>query len=264
VDTLVTNLTEKLRQLPMPLQANAAADPDTPTAALEATLSPEVPPAPPAPGSVDAPPPYVPPTSCLAPPQADGEIGRLGSYRVLKELGHGGMGAVYLAEDTGLQRQVALKVMLPSALVHVGARERFQREARAMAALKHEHIATVFQVSQDRDVPFLAMELLDGETLHERLRREGRLSVAEVLRIGREAAARLAAAHKRGLIHRDIKPGNLFLEGPGGRVKLLDFGLARELQAEQTPLTQEGAIVGTPAYMAPEQMRGLDLDGRAD
>src|SRR5207253_1657979 len=127
----------------------------------------------------------------------------------------------------------------------------FLREAQAGAAVEHDHIVHIYQVGEDRGVPFIAMQLLKGESLHGRLEREGQLPPAEVLRLGREIAEGLAAAHERGLIHRDVKPGNLWLEGPRGRAKILDFGLARA--AAGASLTQSGAIVGTPAYMAPEQ-----------
>src|SRR5262249_37030209 len=125
------------------------------------------------------------------------------------------------------------------------------------------HVVTIFQVGEDRGAPFLAMEFLEGEPLADRIRREGCLPLAEVLRIGRETALGLAAAHAHGLVHRDIKSANLWLEGPAGRGKLLDFGLAR-VEADQTHLTQLGMIVGTPAYMAPEQAEGKPVDQRCD
>jgi hypothetical protein len=190
------------------------------------------------------------------------ELGRLGHYRVLRVLGAGGMGVVFHAEDLQLKRPVALKAMRP-ALTGGAARQRFLREAQAMAAVKHDHVVTIYQVDQDRDVPFLAMEFLAGETLEDRLKREGKLPPAEVLRLGRETAEALAAAHERGLIHRDIKPANLWLEAPRGRVKVLDFGLARVLQ-DDAHLTQSGTVIGTPAYMAPEQARGEKVDQRCD
>src|SRR5262249_27717391 len=140
---------------------------------------------------------------------------------------------------------------------------RFLREARAVAALKHHHIVTIYQVGEDRGVPFLAMEFLEGEPLDARLQRETRLAVPEVLRIGREIAEGLAAAHERGLIHRGIKPANVWLEGEKGVAKLLDFGLARSA-GDGTQLTTAGAIVGTPAYMAPEQATGGGVDARCD
>ncbi len=199
----------------------------------------------------------------LSPPQAPDEIGRLGPHRVLQVLGAGGMGVVFRAEDPQLARQIALKVMLPALAASDSARQRFLREARAAAALKHDHVVTIYQVGEDRGLPFLAMELLEGEPLDLRLEREGKLPVAEVLRIGREIALGLAAAHRRELIHRDIKPANIWLEAETGRVKILDFGLARA--ADGGPqLTREGAIIGTPAYMAPEQAQGKPLDRRCD
>ncbi len=142
--------------------------------------------------------------------------------------------------------------MLPRVAVNESARQRFLGEARAAAKIKSDHVVTIYQVGEDRGVPFLAMEFLQGEPMDRRLRRGRRPSVAQLVRLGREMALGLAAAHERGLIHRDIKPGNVWLEMPTGRVKLLDFGLARAAGAD-THLTQSGAIVGTPAYMAPEQ-----------
>jgi eukaryotic-like serine/threonine-protein kinase len=214
----------------------------------------------------------------LAPAQQPDEIGRLGPYRVLKKLGAGGMGMVLLAEDALLKRKVALKVMLPNIAVNPQARERFLREARAAAAIEHPHIITIHQVGEDNGVPFLAMPLLKGESLDDRLKREKKLPINEAVRITCEMADGLAAAHAQGLIHRDIKPGNVWLEeqaqrpaagqaAPAARrpakVKVLDFGLARS-QADEVQITQSGAIVGTPAFMAPEQARGLHVDSRAD
>jgi len=199
----------------------------------------------------------------LAPAEKLDEIGRLGPYRVLKVLGAGGMGVVFRAEDPGLQRLVALKAMLPSIASSPSAKERFFREARAAAALKHPHIVSIYYVGEDRGAPFLAMEYLEGEALDDRLRRETRLPVPEILRIGREITEGLEAAHEKGLIHRDIKPANLWLEGKKGHVKILDFGLARAM-GDTTHLTQSGAIIGTPAYMAPEQAGGKPVDHRCD
>jgi eukaryotic-like serine/threonine-protein kinase len=214
--------------------------------------------------------------SMLAPPQAADEIGRLGPYRVLQVLGMGGMGVVFKAEDPGLDRIVALKAMLPQAAQKKSAKERFLREARAAAALKHDHVVSIFQVGEDRGIPFFAMEFLEGESLEDRLKRDP-LSIDEVLRIGREIADGLGAAHERDLIHRDIKPANIWLEKrsvrrkdgksdastkSAARVKILDFGLARGL-ADPT-ITQSGAIMGTPHYMAPEQANGERVDSRCD
>jgi hypothetical protein len=199
----------------------------------------------------------------LAPAQSPDELGRLGPYRVLRVLGAGGMGVVFQAEDPQLRRLVALKAMLPGLAANPSARERFLREARAAAALKHDHVVTIYQVGEDRGAPFLAMELLEGESLDDRLQRQGKLAIPEALRVGRELAEGLQAAHDKGLIHRDVKPANVWLEGVRGRVKILDFGLARA-PAGEPQLTQLGAILGTPAYMAPEQAAGRAVDLRCD
>ena len=205
----------------------------------------------------------------LAPPEAPDELGRLGPYRVLGRLGSGGMGVVFRAEDPQLRRHVALKVMLPHFAAKATAKARFLREARAQAAIEHDHVAAIFQVGEDRGVPFIAMPLLKGQSLADALRTNPRLPMAESLRIAREMADGLAAAHELGLVHRDIKPANVWLEGDRRRVKILDFGLARAVDDERDgqttgPLTQTGAVIGTPAYMSPEQARGEPLDTRSD
>jgi tRNA A-37 threonylcarbamoyl transferase component Bud32 len=198
--------------------------------------------------------------------QAQGppEPSRLGDFRILRRLGAGGMGVVYLAEDTRLGRRVALKVLRPELAAQEVYRRRFLREARAAAAVRSDHVVTVYHVGEDGGAPYLAMELLPGRSLDAWLRAGHRPSPAEAARIGRQAAEGLAAAHARGLVHRDVKPGNLWLEDVAGgwRVKVLDFGLAR--LAAEGPLTQTGLVVGTPAYMAPEQAAGQAVDGRAD
>jgi serine/threonine protein kinase len=199
----------------------------------------------------------------LAPPEADDEIGRLGPYRVLRSLGAGGMGIVFLADDPHLRRQVALKVLRPELAASKIARQRFLREARALAALVHDHIVAIHHVGEEGDAPYLVMPILQGETLAARLQREPTPPLREVLRIGREIATGLAAAHRQGVVHRDIKPGNVWLEAGTGRVKLLDFGLARGPGVEGE-VTTAGAVLGTPAYMAPEQARGEATDERSD
>jgi serine/threonine protein kinase len=212
----------------------------------------------------------------LAPAEKPDEIGRLGGYRVLSVLGEGGMGVVFKAEDPRLKRLVALKVMKPDKTANQVSRQRFIKEGESAASLQHDHIVTIYRVDEDRRIPFLAMQFLEGESLDERLRREGKLPVEEIIRIGREAADGLGAAHDKGLIHRDIKPANIWLEtlpgAPalgrgrfGGRVKILDFGLARAVADQSQHLTQTGTVVGTPDYMAPEQARtGQTLDARCD
>ncbi|MBI1916569.1 MAG: serine/threonine protein kinase [Planctomycetes bacterium] len=200
----------------------------------------------------------------LAPPQGADELGRLGPYGILKVLGTGAMGVVFLAEDPHLKRLVALKVMRPSLAASAEFHRRFLREARLAAAIEHEHIVPIYQAGEDRGVPFLAMKLLRGETLEDRLRRTGgRLPLPEVLRIGREVAEGLAAAHAQGLIHRDVKPANVGLEAGRDRVKIVGFGLARGTGSD-AHFTQAGAVIGTPAYMAPEQANAEDVDARCD
>jgi serine/threonine protein kinase len=175
------------------------------------------------------------------------------------------MGIVFQAQDAQLKRLVALKVMKPSLAAQDDYHRRFLREAQLAAAIDHEHIITIYQVGEDRGVPFLAMKLLQGESLEERLTRSGggKLPMPEVLRIGREVAEALAAAHSRGLIHRDIKPANIWLEAERDRVKIVDFGLARGNGAD-AHFTQAGAVIGTPCYMAPEQANAAEVDGRCD
>ena len=208
--------------------------------------------------------------SLLRPPQAAGELGRLAHFAVTRLLGRGGMGAVFAADDLLVRRQVALKVMRPEFTSHPEARERFLREAQTAGGLEHDHVIPVYQVAEDNGVWFIAMPLLKGEALDERLKREGRLPIPAVLKLGRETAEGLAAAHAQGLVHRDVKPGNLWLEGTGEaggagfrRVKILDFGLARAVQDDQH-LTAAGGVLGTPAYMAPEQASGAEVDHRTD
>jgi serine/threonine protein kinase len=206
------------------------------------------------------------------------EIGRLGSYRLLEVIGNGGMGVVFRAEDEALRRPAAVKVMRAELAADPGSRARFLREARAAAALNHEHVVTVYQVGEEGGIPFLVMQWLRGFSLDELLRRTGILQVRVVLRFGRQIALGLAAAHARGLLHRDIKPANLWVEWPedlavrpdarpealtAARIKILDFGLAR-CDAEEGQITCSGAAVGTPAYMASEQAAGLPVDARSD
>ncbi len=200
--------------------------------------------------------------SFLAPAVQKDEIGRLGIYRVLHLLGKGGMAYVFLAEDMTLGRRVALKVMRQDLDNDPNASERFLREARLMASIRHEHLITVYQVGQEGRVAYLAMEWLQGETVEDRSERLGALPLPDILRIGRQVASGLAAIHQKGLIHRDLKPSNIWLE-ENGSVKILDFGLARFIQ-DDSRLTQTGVIVGTPAFMSPEQARGGKMDARSD
>jgi hypothetical protein len=203
------------------------------------------------------------PFAFLKPALQPDELGRLADFRVLQLIGQGGMGIVFRAEDARLRRVVALKVMQPRFASETRIRQRFLGEAQAMAALKSDHVVTVYEVGVAGDFPFLAMEFLEGETLDSLQKRVGQFPLAQVVRIGKEAACGLAAAHARGLVHRDVKPSNLWLEAPTGRVKVLDFGLAR-LNSGDRQVSQPGLIVGTPAFMAPEQARGEAVDYRAD
>ncbi len=195
---------------------------------------------------------------------------RVGDYLVMERRGAGGMGAVFLAEDVVLRRKVAIKAMLPDLAADAQNRERFLREARAAAAVEHDNVVPILHVGQAPDgTPFIVMPFLKGESLDDRLKRERVAPVELVLKVAREVADGLTAAHAQGLIHRDIKPANVWLEGEADapqqvrRCKVLDFGLARQLGAGEIEITARGAILGTPAYMAPEQARGEPLDARA-
>jgi serine/threonine protein kinase len=172
------------------------------------------------------------------------------------------MGVVLEAEDPALGRRVAIKILNERLATNPRAKERFLREARAAAAIRHDNVVGIYQVNEHDGTPYIVMPLLQGESLEQRLRR-GFLSPDEVIRVGREIAEGLAAAHAIGLVHRDVKPANVWLEAPNGRVKLLDFGLAR-LDSGVDGLTETAVLVGTPHYMAPEQAEGLPVDHRAD
>ncbi len=200
----------------------------------------------------------------LDPPHPDqpGILGRLGPYEVLEVLGQGGMGVVLKARDPALDRTVAIKVLTPALAHGATARRRFAREARAVAAVGHEHIVAIHAVDEFRGLPYLVMQYIPGRALQERLDASGPLGVPEILRIGTQAARALAAAHAQGVVHRDIKPANILLENCIERVKLTDFGLARAI--DDASLTQSGIIAGTPQYMAPEQARGEPVDARSD
>ncbi|MBA4189143.1 MAG: hypothetical protein C0467_14190 [Planctomycetaceae bacterium] len=206
----------------------------------------------------DAPPAFHPPTQ-------PGDLGRLGRYRILKPLGKGGMGAVYLGFDDVLERKIAIKVLTPKFAANKVARDRFLREARTAASVSSPHVVSIIDVGEDLGIPYIAMEYLQGIPLDRYLATHSKLSLRQVLRIGQEVARGLAAAHAAGLVHRDIKPANLWLEAPHGRVKILDFGLAKETEPQADGgVTQAGQVVGTPAFMSPEQARGDTVDARTD
>lgn len=195
---------------------------------------------------------------------------RLGIYLVHSLLGRGGMGEVYLAEDTDLGRKVALKV-LPKEFTNDEQRlQRFRQEARTASGLKHRNIITIYAVGQEEDIYFIATEYVPGSTLRQRLTDSGRLEAREALDVAMQIASALEAAHRAGIVHRDVKPENIIFE-PDGTAKLLDFGIAKlteNLTAQATgtelPKTEQGIILGTPAYMSPEQARHQPLDGRSD
>lgn len=198
----------------------------------------------------------------LEPTNEPDVLGRLGGYDVLEIIGHGGMGVVLKAFDRELQRCVAIKVLAPHLAQSPLAKKRFAREAQAAAAVVHPHVLAIHQVQPNGRLPFLVMPLVAGESLAERLAIQGTMELKEILRIGMQAAAGLAAAHEQGLVHRDVKPANILLEKGVERAVLTDFGLARA--ADDVSLTRWGIIAGTPQYMSPEQARGEPLDGRSD
>jgi hypothetical protein len=202
------------------------------------------------------------PPTFLGPPAQLGELGTLGPYRVLSVVGRGGMGVVLKALDERLDRVVAVKVLAPQLAASATARRRFDREARAAAAVTHEHVVAIHDVGEAEGLPYLVMQYIAGVSLEQRLDRTGRLELAEVLRIGMQTAAGLAAAHARGLVHRDVKPANILLENGVERVKLTDFGLARA--GDDASISHSGVVAGTPQYMAPEQASGDAVDPRSD
>jgi eukaryotic-like serine/threonine-protein kinase len=199
---------------------------------------------------------------CLSPSTRPGAVGRLAHYDVLQLLGRGGMGVVLKAFDEKLQREVAIKLLAPALCGSDTARKRFVREARAAAAVRDGSVVAIYDVEETGPYAFLVMEFIAGISLDERIKDKGPLELKEILKIGMQSAEGLAAAHKQGLVHRDIKPGNILLESDAQRVKITDFGLARA--TDDISLTQSGVIAGTPTYMAPEQARGETVDHRAD
>lgn len=198
----------------------------------------------------------------LAPCDTPGRMGRLGVYEIIEVIGRGGFGVVLKAYDTKLQRVVAIKLLSPSLANNTNAVKRFLREARAAAAISHEHVVTVFAVEEANSPPYLVMECIVGKSLQQKIDQTGPLETTEILRIGMQIAEGLAAAHRQGLVHRDIKPANILLENGVERVTLTDFGLARAI--DDVTMTQTGHVAGTPEYMSPEQALGAHLDYRSD
>ena len=198
----------------------------------------------------------------------------LSHYRITEKLGQGGMGEVYRAEDTKLSRQVAIKI-LPDEFFHDAEwLARFEREAKLLASLNHPNIAAIYGLEQADGKPFLVLELVEGQTLAERLHK-GPLPIEEAIEVCRKIAEGLEAAHEKGVIHRDLKPANVKVT-PEGKVKILDFGLAKAFYEQAAPvdpsrsptiteqMTAPGVILGTAAYMSPEQAKGKAVDKRAD
>ncbi|MGB5658410.1 MAG: serine/threonine-protein kinase, partial [Thermoanaerobaculia bacterium] len=195
----------------------------------------------------------------------------LSHYRILDKLGKGGMGEVFLAEDTTLKRKVALKVLPPELATSQERLERFQREAESLASLNHPNIVTIHTVEEDGGVRFLTMEWVDGQTLAE-LVGKGGIPLERIFEIATPLADALAVAHSKGVVHRDLKPGNVMVTDDG-RVKVLDFGLAKLLEEEPDlvatemateALTRDGIAMGTIPYMSPEQVQGKAVDHRSD
>jgi predicted Ser/Thr protein kinase len=197
-----------------------------------------------------------------------GGLERLGTFKILRKLGEGGMGVVYKAEDIQLRRPVAIKVITPSMAGNTNMLKRFLNEARAASALNHPNICTIYQVGQDAGLDYIVMEYVEGQTIKELIREEP-FAPDVLARIGIQIADALDTAHARGMIHRDIKPANIMVNSDG-RVKILDFGLVKWTGAEQMQravtagLTEQGAIMGTVNYMSPEQLRGDAVDHRTD
>src|SRR5688500_11398181 len=193
----------------------------------------------------------------------------LGSYTIAAKLGEGGMGEVYRAHDAKLDRDVAIKILPPTLAADPVALARFEREAKAVAALSHPNILAIHDFGKDGDTVFAVMELLEGETLRERLA-GGALPVRKAIEIALQIVHGLAAAHAKAIVHRDLKPDNVFID-PHGHVKILDFGLAKAVavdSGETIGATKEGTspgiVVGTVGYMSPEQVRGEPVDHRTD
>jgi eukaryotic-like serine/threonine-protein kinase len=205
-----------------------------------------------------------PPFDFLDPPHDPAHLGSIDRFQMVELVGRGGMGMVFRAYDACLQRTVAVKILDPQYAKNDLARERFIREARAAAGVAHENVVTIHHVEcvEEKGLSFMVMQFIRGRSLQERLDSGGPLPVREAVRIAAAVAGGLAAAHANGLIHRDIKPGNILIEQPSGRILLTDFGLAR--LTEDVKLTQTGFVAGTPLYMSPEQARGETVDHRSD
>jgi hypothetical protein len=200
--------------------------------------------------------------SFLAPTDDPRMLGRVGPYEIAGIIGSGGMGIVLKGFDGALNRYVAIKLLAPRLAASGTARRRFAREAQAAAAVMHDNVMAIHSVAESQGLPYFVMPYARGASLEKRIQQSGPLCLEEILRIGLQVAAGLAAAHAQGLVHRDIKPANIMLEEGTERVKITDFGLARA--ADDASLTRSGVIAGTPQYMSPEQARGEAIDHRTD
>jgi eukaryotic-like serine/threonine-protein kinase len=198
---------------------------------------------------------------------APAKLTELGRYRIERRLGEGAMADVYRAHDPGIGRPVAVKVLKRELRQDPALAARFVQEARAAGKLQHPHIATIYDVGEADDVPYIAMELVDGCPLDRWLEREGRMPPEQVMRLGAQLADALGYAHARGIVHRDVKPSNILVSADGRTAKLLDFGVARVMDAaahERLAQTNAGTLIGTPRYMSPEQALGRPVDARSD
>lgn len=198
----------------------------------------------------------------LGPSDDPQKLGRIGTYEIVGVIGRGGMGVVFKAFDAPLNRFVAIKMLLPHLAVSGAARKRFAREGQAAAAVIDDNVMPIYSVAEWQGVPFIVTQYSRGSTLQKRIQGQGALDLKEVLRIGMQTARGLAAAHTQGLVHRDVKPSNILLDGTVERALLTDFGLARA--ADDASITRTGVIAGTPQYMSPEQAQGGSVDSRSD
>ncbi|MEZ6039247.1 MAG: protein kinase [Planctomycetaceae bacterium] len=198
----------------------------------------------------------------LSPTDDPHMLGRFAGYEISGVVGRGGMGIVLKGFDASLNRYAAIKVLAPHYASSGAARQRFGREAQAAAAVVHDNVIAIHGVSEFNNLPYLIMPYIKGQSLQKRIDRHGPLSIPEILRIAMQTARGLAAAHDQGLVHRDIKPGNVLLPENVERVLITDFGLARA--ADDASLTRSGVIAGTPQYMSPEQAKGEGIDARSD
>jgi serine/threonine protein kinase len=201
-------------------------------------------------------------TALLGPTDDPNMLGRIGMYEIFGLLGYGGMGAVFKAHDPALNRYVAIKILLPHLALSGAARARFRREGQAAAAIIDDCVLPIYVVDQWQGIPYLVMQYTRGDSLQKRIHDRGPLELKEILRIGLQAARGLAAAHAQGLVHRDVKPSNILLDGSVDRALLTDFGLARAV--DDASLTASGIIAGTPQYMSPEQARAETVEHRSD